>query len=814
MAYIVTINRIQAESGGTRNLFATWSNDAFDHLDHYKVRWWYSTGDDNGFVGHEEETSQKYSRWTAPDNATKVTVAVIPISATYTANDTEVSYWQGEWAQKSIYFGADIPPEAPPTPSVAVKDYKLTASLDNLKPIEYEGKTNWIYFEVVRNDQYVVVSEGKAKIITGHAQFSCDIGAGGEYKVRAKAVRTHKSQTVVKSYTMKPSGIGQSGTPLGAASNVVQNMTFTTVETDVPDDNGVSEWSDYSSNVHTKPESSDGLLITTCRAQTKTSVYLAWSKVTGATTYDIEYSTKKEHLGASDASSTISGIEYTHYEKTGLNPGSEYFFRLRATNDVGSSDWSPIVSVILGKTPAAPTTWSSSTTCMVGDNLILSWLHNAEDGSTQTSAQIEIYVNGVKETHTINSAAEEDDKKTMSYTVNTSSYSEGSKIQWRVRTAGITGDYSDWSIQRTVDVYAVPSLNLAVTDSTESTVQTLKSFPINISATAGPSTQSPVGYYLTVIANQAYTATDSIGNHKNIGSGDEVYSKYFDILGKPLKVSLSAGDISLQNGISYTIVCTVSMNSGLNASSTLSFTVDWTATSYTPNAELGIDYNSVSAIIRPYCKNGSGELVQNVTLAVYRREIDGSFTEIMSNLNNTDGTFITDPHPALNYARYRVVATNSSTGVISYSDLPLFPVNEKACIIQWDEEWRSFDSANSDRHVEPVWSGSFLRLPYNIDVSNSYAVDSSLVEYIGRKHPVSYYGTQLGEGETWNVVIPKSDIETLYALRRLAVWTGDAYVREPSGSGYWANVGVAFSQKHRDMTIPVTLIIKRVSGGI
>lgn len=814
MAYIVTIDRIQAESGGTRNLFATWSNDAFDHLDHYKVRWWYSTGDDNGFVGSEEETSQKYSRWSAPDNATKVTVVVIPISATYTANDTEVSYWQGEWASKSIYFGADIPPEAPPTPSVTVKDYKLTASLDNLKPIEYEGKTNWIHFEVVRNDQYVVVSEGKAKIITGHAQFSCDIGAGGEYKVRAKAVRTHKSKTVVKSYAMKPSGIGQSGTPLVAANIVARNTKFTTVETDVPDDHGTSEWSDYSSNVHTKPESSDGLLITTCRAQTKTSVYLAWSKVTGATTYDIEYSTKKEHLGASDGSSTVSGIEYTHYEKTGLNPGSEYFFRLRATNDVGSSDWSPIVSVILGKTPAAPTTWSSSTTCMVGDNLILSWLHNAEDESTQTSAQIEIYVNGVKETHTINSAAEEDDKKTMSYTVDTSSYTERSKIQWRVRTAGITGDYSDWSIQRTVDVYAVPSLNLAVTDSTGSTVQTLTSFPINISATAGLSTQSPVGYYLTVVANQAYTATDSIGNHKNIGSGDEVYSKYFDTSANPLSVELSAGDISLQNGISYTIVCTVSMNSGLNASSTLSFTVDWTATSYTPNAELGIDYNSVSAIIRPYCKNGSGELVQNVTLAVYRREIDGSFTEIMSNLNNADGTFITDPHPALNYARYRVVATDNTTGVISYSDLPLFPVNEKACIIQWDEEWRSFDSSNSDRHVEPVWSGSFLRLPYNIDVSNSYAVDSSLVEYIGRKHPISYYGTQLGEGETWNVVIPKSDIETLYALRRLAVWTGDAYVREPSGSGYWANVGVAFSQKHRDMTIPVTLTIKRVSGGI
>lgn len=817
MAYSVTIDRIQAESGSARNLFATWYNNGtdgnFDHFDHYKVRWWYSTGDNNGFVGNEEEISWKYARWTPPDNATKVTLQVLPVSTTYTVNDTEVNYWWGEWAQKSIFFGADIRPEAPPTPSVTVKDYKLTASLDNLKPIEYEGKTNWIYFEVVRNDQYVVVSEGKAKIVTGHAQFSCDIGAGGEYKVRAKAVRTHKSKTVVKSYTRNPSDSGLSGTKFDAAKNTMQNITFTIVETDVPDDQGISEWSDYSSNVHTKPESSDGLLITTCRAQTKTSVYLAWSKITGATTYDIEYATKKEYLGSSDASSTVSGIQYTYYEKTGLDTGAEYFFRLRATNDAGSSDWSPIVSVVLGKTPSAPTTWSSSTTCMVGDNLILSWLHNAEDGSTQTYAQIEIYVNGVKETHTIDSTTEEDDKKTMSYTIDTSSYSEGSKIQWRVRTAGVTKDYGDWSIQRTVDIYAVPSLNLAVTDSTGSTVQTLTSFPINISATAGPSTQSPVGYYLTIVANQAYTATDPIGNHKSIGPGDEVYSKYFSI-STNLSVTLSAGDVALQNGISYTIICTVSMNSGLNASSTLSFTVGWTATSYTPNAELGMDYNSVSAIIRPYCKDSAGALVQNVTLAVYRREIDGSFTEIMSNLNNVDGTFITDPHPALNYARYRVVATDTTTGVISYSDLPLFPVNERACIIQWNEEWRSFDSVNSDRYVEPVWSGSFLRLPYNIDVSNSYSVDNSLVEYIGRKHPVSYYGTQLGEGETWNVVIPKSDIETLYALRRLAVWTGDAYVREPSGSGYWANVGVSFSQKHRDMTVPVTLTIKRVSGGI
>ena len=90
----------------------------------------------------------------------------------------------------------------------------------------------------------------------------------------------------------------------------------------------------------------------------------------------------------------------------------------------------------------------------------------------------------------------------------------------------------------------------------------------------------------------------------------------------------------------------------------------------------------------------------------------------------------------------------------------------------------------------------------------------SLIEYIGRAHPVTYYGTQLGVGATWNMEIPKNDKETLYGLRRLSRWLGDVYVREPSGSGYWANVVISYSQKHCETTIPVTLTISQVEGGI
>ena len=213
-------------------------------------------------------------------------------------------------------------------------------------------------------------------------------------------------------------------------------------------------------------------------------------------------------------------------------------------------------------------------------------------------------------------------------------------------------------------------------------------------------------------------------------------------------------------------------------------------------------------------KSEESKLVQNVTLSVYRREYDGRFIKIGSGINNTDNTYITDPHPSLDFARYRIVAIDNSTGSISYTDIPGFYIGIKSVIIQWDETWGSFETTNEKPLDEINWSGSMLKLPYNIDVSDSNNIDVSLIEYIGRSHPVSYYGTQLGISSTWNVDIIKSDKDTLYGLRRLAIYPGDVYVREPSGSGYWANVSVSFSQKHCEGVVPVTLNIKRVEGGV
>lgn len=764
--YRVEVDRYGLVSNSKRNMFAGWKFDRAN-TDHYECIWSWSWG-----VGIEEkykcETDEKYSTYNVPEYATHVSFTVKPISKTYKqkkGNETvDVHYWTDTgWSTKKTYWFKDNPPVTPSAPTVEIKDYTLTAILDNLEDLNAEQ----IEFHVYQDNGHLFASN-TVKIVTYHASCVFTIDPGHEYKVKARSWRGEVC----------------------------------------------SDWSPYSGNQKTKPSASDG--ITTCRANSSTSVFLAWEPVSNAETYEIEYTTKSEYFDSSDKTSTVSSITTAQYTKTGLQPGEEYFFRVRAVNSNGSSAWSEPVSIILGKKPAAPTTWSSTTTAVIGEPLNLYWVHNSEDGSKQVKAELEITTNGSTETYTIDNPKwndEEAEEKTSVYAFNTSGLTDGCKLEWRVRTCGITGEYGDWSIKRAVDIYAPASLSLRVTDISGQNFDTLTRFPINVKGMAGPNSQKPISFHLSIIAGETYETVDLIGNPMIVNKDSIVYAKHFDI-SENLDTVLSAYDVDLENNVRYTIDCVVTMNSGLSAEASKSFVVAWTDDMYEPNAEIGIYEDTYSAVIRPYCEDENGELVSDVTLAVYRREYDGSFTKVADNMVNTRATFVVDPHPSLDYARYRIVAVSDKTGAVSFANISGYPVGGYEIVIQWDEAWSDFEMSNDTPTVERHWAGSMLKLPYNIDVTPSYNPDVALIEYIGRKHPVSYYGTQIGETATWNTVIPKTDKETLYALRRLAVWPGDVYVREPSGSGYWANIVVSFNTKHNDLTIPVTLNITRVEGGL
>ena len=791
-------------------LFAGWSwkDNPPKTTKEYKVKWYYDTGIGRWLVGEESSITisdedhlydYKYSLYKVPENAVRVKFIVKPISKTYKRksgnSEIDVEHWTADWSKEEIYDTGSMTLPVPSAPSISIEDYTLTAELSNLDL----GRAKQIEFQIAKDNEYIFNTEriiSNINTTTNHASCSYTVEAGHKYTVRARSVC----------------------------------------------DNYISDWSAYSEEKWSVPSIPQS--ITMCKTIPGSTisdirVRLEWTAVFNADSYSIEYTTDSTLFDVSDSLSKKENIENTYYVFSGneLENGKTHYFRVKAVNTSGSSAWSEIKSVPVGTTPTAPTTWSSTITATTDDSVTLYWVHNSEDNSDMTNAQLTIKIgdgnaitydiirteeiqNGVSvaslnwQGASLSGATLSASESINACTIDCSSYPTGTTMQWKIRTAGVTNTLGEYSTERTINIYPKPTLSVALEDSEGNSIDTVTMFPFRIRVVAGPQGQVPIGYHVEVISNEAYETVDRVGNIKMVNAGEKVYSKNFDIPTLSY-VEFSADNIDLEINRSYNISVKVVMNSGLSTTNnSISFSVYWTDEQYEPNAEIGIDRELVSAYIRPYCIDGLGQLIDGVKLAVYRREYDGSLTEIASNISNSKSTFVVDPHPALDYARYRIIATTESTGAVSYYDVPAYYVGEKSIIIQWSEKWTNFDVEENETLEQPSWSGSMLKLPYNIDVSNSYKTDSATVNYVGRKHPVGYHGTHLGESATWNVEIEKSDKETIYALRRLSVWMDNVYVREPSGTGYWAIISISFSQNHCEVTIPVTIEVTRVEGGI
>jgi hypothetical protein len=718
-----------------------------------------------------------------------------------------------------------IPTLSPP--NVVVNNYKLECKVENIdtnvKNTSVKPEYYLVEFEVVKNDATRAYS-GLASIFYSTATYTFSIDPGYIYKVRCRLK--------------------------------------------VGEDYG--EWSNFSSTVQSVPSQPSAK--PTCYATSSTSIRVTWPSVTSADYYELEYADDYSHFDSLIAES-IKVEGNNRYEVTGLDSGAFYYFRVRACNESGNSAWTGVSKILIGTTPIAPSTWSSTTTAVVGEDVILYWIHSNEDGSAERRAEVEVYYDDVRLVHdVINEEVDDDDpQKTSQFVISTNGMTEGKVLKWRVRTAGITEELGEWSVQRVIDVYAKPSLSVLLLDAIGQYTRVIKSFPLNIKAEAGPATQSPLSYHVNIIPRESYETVDEFGNFKMVMAGDPVFTRSYDI-STNLDITLTPQDLDLQSDIPYDLVCTVGMDSGLTAEEIIPFNVFWTDVVFTPNAQIVYDPDKIVTHINPYCEyypyifyevayeNGQwirtnktidyiegisvdnaltktyqdvvyagflddvlthfcivlskeAVLVPDITLSVYRREFDGTFTEIGTELPNSSQTFVADPHPPLDYARYRIVATSDLTGAMSFVDLPPYPIQVKTIVLQWNEDWTDYKLGDEGAVAKQAWQGSMLQLPYNIDVTENNETDVSLIMYIGRKQPVSYYGTQLGTTATWYCDVPKHDSETIYALRRLAVWMGDVYVREPSGTGYWARVSVSFSQKHCELVVPVTIDITRVSGG-
>ena len=831
-AGMVPIYAFGEQSNADRVIYVSWGWSKTNTKE-FAVEWDYNTGDTIWFTGARTTVSVDtlfQSTYTAPQNAVSVRVRIKPISKTYTRtinNETiTYNYWTANWsAYKSIATPREEEIYVLPTlsaPNVTIDGYKMTCSIDNITGLKYTGDDIYVEFEILKNDVQSVYI-GLTKVVYFSASYTHWIEPGINYKARARLVQ-------------------------GALKG---------------------QMSPFSTNYATAPYAPSGDPIG--RATSSTSFNVQWNMVTGATTFDLEYTTNRDNFGMNNGTTTLTDLTTTYANVTGVEAGHKYYFRVRACNEHGKSSWGIVGSVVVGTKPGSPTTWSSTTTAIVGEDVTLYWVHNCGDGSVEQSAILEISFDGITRTYEIdNTNKDQDEVTTSTYTLKTSSLVDGSNIEWRVKTSGITKEYGDWSTTRKIEVFASPTLEVLLLDSDGNAINTLKSFPLNIKGVAGPSNQTPLSFHVDIIALNSYETVDEVGNFKMVLSGDSVFSKFYDI-NHNLDISIFPNELDLQANITYEVHCEVTMNTGLSTEVVYLLNVDWVDVFVTPDAELIYDKEKRAMHIRPYCvhypnvyykvdyvneryvktntviaeiegvsvdnaftSNGNDIVyagfldnvlthfcvrvseepvpIENLTFGVYRRESDGKYTEILSGIPNQ--SYVTDPHPSLHIACYRIVAQDELTGSISYADLPGYPVFEKGVVLQWDETWSNYKEIMEGEITDSVWAGSKLDLLYNIDISESNDVDKSLINYIGREHPVSYYGTILSTSMTWNMDIPSYDRETVFMLRKLANWMGDVYVREPSGLGYWANVTVSFSKRHTELVIPITIEIRRVEGGI
>lgn len=746
-------------SGSSSSGSTSTVTDMTKYLDHYEVRWYYDTGNNIWFAGTETNVERKSATYSPPSNAIAIKVGVKPVSKTYEVNGKETSYWTGTFAYAEYKLSGD-PPNGIGSPSVDIDKFTLTATVDNIT----DSKIDQVQFQVYDGD--TKYKSGTVDVKACRAVYSCSIEAGGNYRVRCRAVNVSGTSTIY------------------------------------------GEWSDFTGESSTIPTGTRSISVA---AESVSSVRVSWRAVDTATRYEVEYSVDESYFDSASEVSSITVTSTTAYI-TGLE-AREWFFRVRAVNDVGNSAWSDVVSIVIGKKPSPPTTWSATTTAILGENVNLYWVHNSEDGSKQSKAQIQFEIAGKTNTVTIEAGSDAEDKEEGIYTYlfDSSNYDIGTTVLWKVRTMGVIDEYSDWSAQRTIKLYAPPTLSLGLSTNDDEVLETL---PLNITAKSGPVEQTPISYHVVITANNSYETEDVIGSPKVVVAGSEVYSKIFNSSKWDELFEISAGDIMLENGQSYTVKVTVAMNSGLTAEETAVFTTNWIDSIYEVDASVSVDTETLSCYISPFCVDTNNGFPEDATLAVYRREYDGSFTEIAKGLKNDGVVTVTDPHPSLDYARYRIVAQDTNTSNVTFEDLPGIPIGEPSIVIQWDEDWENFDYTGDDEPAEQPWNGSMLKLPYNVDTSEKYDNDVALIEYIGRRSPVSYYGTQRGESVSLSTEFDKRDKETLYTLRRLAAWMGDVYVREPSGIGYWAQITVSMSVKHLAVTIPVTLEVKRVEGGV
>lgn len=764
----------------------------------------------------------QYGKNTSPGYQVSANNPTVVWQATHYDTYYSVEFDKAKWEQRT-----PSAPEGPP--SVEILSDGLTARLTytNL------DRADKVKFESVYRDNkgtFKRLSLNVGTVASGTVVCDIPLSAGRKYAFRAYNVVNDGGAD----YISEPSDYTDwyQTAPIDRTIELFEVIPVSTTEVQARWDNNSSV-------------SFDGVLIQYARTIAELEAE------SGATFHEEEFDiyTDAKEINRVRIPSLGTGNVYYFRIKPYVNSTSGKIYGFWYKEDYLTKTVYSYVRVPLGTVPNPPTTWTLETAHGYvndpDDGFYLYGIHNSEDGSACSVYQIHVDVYDAKGelwisyTDTVENKKDEFGeyvKDNLEYFVSpyedwgetVFSKVDMSEVRWSMRTKGALDIYGQWSIVRTVKMFIQPFVETSMYWSSGG------NFPMNIEGTLLTMNQNALQFYFEFISRSNYEINGPLGETRFVGAGDVLYSKMMGptdsgSVRRTAMFTIGPTEISdLLSSADYRIRCTCYTDAGLSCTDTYDFHYTPTADRrYRPSiAAYEVDLMDRSIYLLPKCfTDDSYETAMDsdlVYLSVYRYNHDGTYTLVKDNITGSTDTWIHDPHPRLDLQIYRVVSIGKQDGIVQYSrnDIRLEAFTQRGLIIQWDEKFeRQRMTYQSDLPWVDRYVGKFLYLPFNVDVSESTTVDKTLVNYIGREDPVSYYGTTKAKELSIKTEIPKNkvasfDVEgTLLLLRQLSRYTGDVYVRTFTGVNCWGTVDIDYDINHCELTIPINIKVTPVEGG-
>lgn len=520
---------------------------------------------------------------------------------------------------------------------------------------------------------------------------------------------------------------------------------------------------------------------------------------------------------------------------TDLERGAAWYFRIRRLGDNVASAWTQAIQLDLSPDTSTmeqlspPTTMSTAMSYADDATVIFSWTHNSSDGAVQSAYEVLVEAEAANGVSQVALLTDDTADSAVSLDLSLYSWPNGTIVYWRVRTQGLyEGYWSDWSRVQQFYVYVQPTASLTVGD-------TVISMPVEISvetqsqpSVAAPS-NDPIECVVSIAPMDGYEGQEADGSikwhmpgvpmwTKTLGTEDGFEEGVWSVL-------VNADEVLLTSEITYGATATILTERGMRASvGPVTFTPSWDDVVPMPTASLLFDPDWQYVTIQPRCETSDGTAAQNenpvlavgVTLSVYRVDPDGGVALIASGLENDGVVTAVDYHANLASCTYRIVARMASTGaqaVAEYSvETPCYGI-----IVQWDEEWQDgmlSGSTYEDGVPGYTYTGSRLVIDHNASWQEGHEKQLEHKLYQGEQDPIARYG--MGRGETISVngsVLRTIEAEALAALRTLAAYRGDVYVRVPHGMGFPASARVSVNGTAKSEVISYSIDFTRVKEG-